>query len=55
MEAIKEGKDDFEFRRDLMIKAYEHTAAYDKDDSKLYEQRFKGGLGDKLFVSGKSF
>ncbi len=53
LEAIKEGKDDFEFRRDLMIKAYEHTAAYDSMIANYMNKRFKGGLGDKLFVSGK--
>ncbi len=51
LEAIKEGKDDFEFRRDLMIKAYEHTAAYDSMIANYMNKRFKGGFGNKLFIS----
>lgn len=51
LKAIKEGKDDFEFRRDLMIKAYEHTAAYDSMIANYMNKRFKGGFGDKLFIS----
>lgn len=51
LQAIKEGKDDFGFRRDLMIKAYEHTAAYDSMIANYMNKRFKGGFGDKLFIS----
>lgn len=51
LRAIKEGKDDFEFRRDLMIKAYEHTAAYDSMIANYMNKRFKGGFGNKLFIS----
>lgn len=51
LEAIKAKKDDFEFRRSLMIKAYEHTAAYDSMIANYMNKRFNGGFGDKLFVS----
>lgn len=51
LEAIKTKKDDFEFRRSLMIKAYEHTAAYDSMIANYMNKRFNGGFGDKLFVS----
>jgi len=51
IKAIKDGKDDFEFRRDLMIKAYEHTAAYDSMIANYMNKRFKGGFGNKLFIS----
>ncbi|GAB6044768.1 bifunctional phosphoribosylaminoimidazolecarboxamide formyltransferase/IMP cyclohydrolase [Caminibacter profundus] len=53
IDAIKNKKDDFEFRRDLMIKAYEHTAAYDSMIANYMNERFKGGFGDKRFIVGK--
>ncbi len=52
VEAIKEGKDDFDFRRDLMIKAYSHTAAYDSMIANYMNERFNGGFGEKVFVTG---
>jgi len=52
LEAIKEGKDSFEFRRDLMIKAYEHTAAYDAMIANYMNARFNEGFGDKQFIVG---
>ncbi len=51
LETIKMGKDDYNFRLSLMIKAYEHTAAYDSMIANYMNKRFKGGLGDKLFIS----
>ncbi|MEO1928414.1 MAG: bifunctional phosphoribosylaminoimidazolecarboxamide formyltransferase/IMP cyclohydrolase [Nautiliaceae bacterium] len=53
VEAIREGKDSYEFRRDLMIKAYEHTAAYDSMIANYMNERFNGGFGDKRFIVGK--
>ena len=53
VEAIKEKKDTYEFRRDLMIKAYEHTAAYDSMIANYMNERFNGGFGDKRFIVGK--
>jgi phosphoribosylaminoimidazolecarboxamide formyltransferase/IMP cyclohydrolase len=53
VEAIKNKKDDFEFRKDLMIKAFEHTAAYDSMIANYMNERFKGGFGDKRFIVGK--
>ncbi len=53
VDALKNGKDDFEFRRDLMIKAFEHTAAYDSMIANYMNERFKGGFGDKRFIVGK--
>jgi len=41
-----------EFRRSLMIKAYEHTAAYDAMIANYMNRRFHGGMGDKQFVVG---
>ncbi len=55
-EVIKRVKDDsntMEFRRDLMIKAYEHTAAYDSMIANYMNRRFNSGFGDKQFIVGK--
>lgn len=41
-----------EFRRNLMIKAYEHTAAYDSMIANYMNERFNGGFGDKRFIVG---
>lgn len=51
-EAIKEKRDDFDFRRDLMIKAYSHTAAYDSMIANYMNERFFGGFGKKHFIVG---
>ena len=40
MDAIKNSKDDFEFRRDLMIKAYENTASYDSFIATYMSERY---------------
>ncbi len=51
LDAIKNGTDNYDFRLSLMIKAYEHTAAYDSMIANYMNKRFKGGFGDKLFIS----
>ncbi|WP_024955672.1 bifunctional phosphoribosylaminoimidazolecarboxamide formyltransferase/IMP cyclohydrolase [Sulfurospirillum arcachonense] len=52
IDALKNDKNTVEFRRDLMIKAYEHTAAYDSMIANYMNQRFNGGFGDKQFIVG---
>jgi len=42
-----------EFRRDMMIKAYEHTAAYDSMIANYMNKRFNNGMGDKQFIVGE--
>ncbi len=42
-----------EFRRDMMIKAYEHTAAYDSMIANYMNKRFNGGMGAKQFIIGE--
>ncbi len=37
LEKLENGSDDFEFRRSLMVKAFEHTANYDVMIAQLYE------------------
>ncbi len=53
LEALENKTDSFEFRRDLMIKAYEHTAAYDSMIANYMNQRYNNGFGDKQFIVGK--
>jgi len=53
IDALKNNKNTLEFRRDLMIKAYEHTAAYDSMIANYMNERFKEGFGDKRFIVGK--
>jgi len=42
-----------EFRRDMMIKAYEHTAAYDSMIANYMNKRFNNGMGQKQFIVGE--
>lgn len=50
-EAIESGKDSYEFRRLLMIKAYEHTASYDSMIANYMNDRFNDSADDK-FIYG---
>jgi phosphoribosylaminoimidazolecarboxamide formyltransferase/IMP cyclohydrolase len=50
---LKNDTNTFEFRRDLMIKAYEHTAAYDSMIANYMNKRFNGGMGAKQFIVGE--
>ncbi len=52
LNALESGDDSFEFRRDLMIKAYEHTAAYDGMIANYMNSRFNDGFGEKQFIIG---
>lgn len=51
-EKIASKADDFEFRKALMIKAYEHTAEYDSTIANYMNERFNGGFGAKKFIFG---
>ena len=53
LNAIQNNENTVEFRRGLMIKAYEHTAAYDSMIANYMNQRFNNGMGDKQFIVGK--
>lgn len=46
------GENSLEFRRDLMIKAYEHTANYDSFIANYMNKRFKNGFGEQHFIVG---
>lgn len=50
--AIEQDTNTVEFRRSLMIKAYEHTAAYDSMIANYMNSRFNNGMGDKQFIVG---
>ena len=53
LNAITNDANTVEFRRSLMIKAYEHTAAYDSMIANYMNKRFKNDSGDKKFIVGK--
>lgn len=50
---LKNDTNTFEFRRDMMIKAYEHTAAYDSMIANYMNKRFNNGMGQKQFIVGE--
>jgi len=52
LEALKNGQNSLEMRRNLMIKAFEHTAAYDSMIANYMNKRFNDGFGDKQFIVG---
>ncbi|MEY3002130.1 MAG: bifunctional phosphoribosylaminoimidazolecarboxamide formyltransferase/IMP cyclohydrolase, partial [Pseudomonadota bacterium] len=53
LEAIETKSDDLTFRRGLMIKAFEHTAAYDSMIANYMNKRFNDGFGAYQFITGK--
>ncbi|MCK9453924.1 bifunctional phosphoribosylaminoimidazolecarboxamide formyltransferase/IMP cyclohydrolase [Sulfurimonas sp.] len=53
IDAIENEKNTLEFRRSLMIRAYEHTAAYDSMIANYMNERFNGGFGAKQFIVGE--
>lgn len=52
IDAIENEKNTKEFRRGFMIKAYEHTAAYDSMIANYMNERFNKGFGEKQFIVG---
>ncbi|KIM03944.1 MAG: phosphoribosylaminoimidazolecarboxamide formyltransferase [Sulfurovum sp. AS07-7] len=53
LDALKNSTNTLEFRRDLMIKAFEHTASYDSMIANYMNSRFNGGFGEYQFIAGK--
>jgi len=53
LDALESQNDTTEFRRDLMIKAFEHTAAYDAMIANYMNGRFNDGFGEYQFIAGK--
>lgn len=53
LQQLKSGQNSEEFRREMMIRAFEHTAAYDSMIANYMNQRFNGGFGEKCFIVGE--
>ena len=53
LDAIASDEDSLEFRRGLMIKAFEHTASYDSMIANYMNGRFNDGFGEYQFITGK--
>jgi len=53
LHALEDKNDSMEFRRGLMIKAFEHTAAYDAMIANYMNGRFNEGFGAYQFITGK--
>ncbi len=53
LSALENKEDTLGFRRGLMIKAFEHTAAYDSMIANYMNGRFNDGFGEYQFITGK--
>ncbi len=53
LHVLKNKEDTLVFRRNLMIKAFEHTAAYDAMIANYMNGRFNDGFGAYQFITGK--
>jgi len=53
IEALENETNTIEFRRELMIKAFEHTANYDSMIANYMNKRFNNGFGEYQFITGK--
>lgn len=60
LDMLKNGADfhsskSIEWRRNLMIKAFSHTAEYDSFIANYMNMRFNGGFGESHFIVGRKF
>lgn len=53
LQKLKSGENTLELRREMMIKAFEHTASYDCLIANYMNERFNGGFGEHTFITGK--
>ncbi len=53
LDKLQTSSDDLDFRRSLMIKAFEHTASYDSMIANYMNERFNSGFGEYQFITGK--
>lgn len=53
LERLRNGENTLEFRREMMIKAFSHTASYDCLIANYMNERFNGGFGEQIFLSGE--
>ncbi len=52
---IKNNKNSINFRKELMIKAFSHTAEYDSFIANYMNDRFNNGFGNSKFIVGKKY
>ncbi|PAF54406.1 bifunctional phosphoribosylaminoimidazolecarboxamide formyltransferase/IMP cyclohydrolase [Helicobacter sp. 13S00482-2] len=52
IDKLKNNSNTLEFRREMMIKAFEHTAEYDCFIANYMNRVFHNGMGEKVFISG---
>lgn len=52
---IKNNTNSIDFRQNLMIKAFSHTAQYDAFIANYMNDRFNNGFGDSKFIVGKKY
>lgn len=50
---LESNQNDINFRQEMMIKAYEHTAYYDSAIANYLNERFNKGFGQKHFIVGQ--
>lgn len=53
LQKLKNKENTLELRREMMIKAYEHTARYDCLIANYMNERFNEGFGEYAFITGK--
>lgn len=53
IETLQNNCNTLEFRRNLMMKAFSHTARYDSMIANYMYERFSGGFGNEVFIVGK--
>ena len=53
LQKLKNKENTLELRREMMIKAYEHTAGYDCLIANYMNERFNEGFGEYAFITGK--
>ncbi len=54
-QSTKNPNESLEWRKNLMIKAFSHTAEYDSFIANYMNARFNGGFGESHFIVGKKF
>lgn len=53
LQNLKTNQNTLDFRKDMMIKAFSHTAQYDAMIANYMNERFNDGFGEFAFISGR--
>ncbi|WP_104698004.1 MULTISPECIES: bifunctional phosphoribosylaminoimidazolecarboxamide formyltransferase/IMP cyclohydrolase [unclassified Helicobacter] len=53
LERLKNNQNTLEFRREMMIKAFNHTAYYDAVIANYMNQKYHNGFGENVFICAK--